>query len=514
MILDFDEYPALLEGLADLSDADRRARCRNLCRANLYFLLRYGCRRKDLEHHWFFARCNEVQQSSNGHLDLWAREHGKSSIITFGLTVMDILQSHGDQPLAEWEGIEPTFGIFSHTRPVAKGFLRQIKREFEMNSLLKEWFPDILWQNPQKEAPKWSEDDGIVVKRRGNPKESTVEAWGLVDGQPTGKHFFVLIYDDVVTRESVTTPDMIKKTTEAMELSYNLGIDNGIRRAAGTRYHYNDTYRTIIDRGTFDLRKYPATRDGTPDGEPVLWSKATLVEKRRDMGPYTFATQLLLDPKADDAQGFRREWLQHYTSANRGSKLNKYIVVDPASSRKDSADYTSIWVLGLSEDENIYVLDMVRDRLSLTERADRLMSLHRKWKPIAEVRYEQYGLQTDIEHIKDRMEREQYRFKIIEVGGRVAKADRIKRLVPLFEQGRVWLPDALYATNREGRSENLVEVFIEQEYLAFPVGAHDDMLDALARIAEPELPLKWPSKAQHQMPRLEVWEPFDRGMGY
>lgn len=512
MILRLDEYPALIEALKALPDADRRARCRNLCRTNLYFLLLHGCRRKDLEHPWFLERCNELQADSNERLDLWAREHGKSSIITFGLTIMDILQSHGANPLPEWEGIEPTFGIFSHTRPVAKGFLRQIKREFETNTLLKEWFPDVLWADPRKEAPKWSEDDGIVVKRRGNPKESTVEAWGLVDGQPTGKHFFVLVYDDVVTRESVTTPDMIRKTTEAMEMSYNLGIDGGMRRAAGTRYHYNDTYRTIMERGTFKLKQYPATHDGTATGEPLLWTRETLAGKRRDMGPYTFATQILLDPKADDAQGFRREWLNRYSDVKKGSGLNKYILVDPASSRKDGADYTSMWVVGLGSDENYYVLDMVRDRLSLTERADRLLQLHRKWKPL-QVRYEEYGLQADIEHVNDRMERESYRFKIQKVGGRVAKADRIKRLVPLFEQGRVWLPDALYATNREGRSENLVEVFIEQEYLAFPVGAHDDMLDALARIAEPDLLLKWPAKADVQMPRFEAWEPLDRGVG-
>ena len=508
MIIRFDEYPALIESLADLSDAERRAKCRNLCRTNLYFLLRYGCRRKDLERPWFWERCNEVQVDSNEHLDLWAREHGKSSIITFGLTIMDILASHGDDPLAEWEGIEPTFGIFSHTRPIAKGFLRQIKREFESNVLLQEWFPDVLWANPQKESPKWSEDDGIVVRRKGNPKESTVEAWGLVDGQPTGKHFFVLVYDDVVVRESVTTPDMIKKTTEAMELSYNLGIDDGLRRAAGTRYHYNDTYRTVIERGTFAIRKHTATRDGLVDGEPVLWSRETLIEKRRDMGPYTFACQIMLDPKADDTQGFKREWLCHYHDAKKGAGLNKYILVDPASSRKASADYTSMWVVGLGGDENMYVFDIVRDRLSLTERADRLMQLHRKWRP-REVRYEQYGLQADIEHIKDRMERENYRFTIKEVAGRVAKADRIKRLVPIFEQKRMWLPDALYVTNREGRSENLVEVFIEQEYLAFPVGAHDDMLDALARIAEPEMPLSWPAEKVFIpfVPGYEVLDP-------
>ena len=31
----------------------------------------------------------------------------------------------------------------------------------------------------------WSLDGGLVVKRKSNPKEATVEAWGLVDSQPT-----------------------------------------------------------------------------------------------------------------------------------------------------------------------------------------------------------------------------------------------------------------------------------------------------------------------------------------
>ncbi len=106
---------------------------------------------------------------------------------------------------------EITVGIFSHSRPIAKAFLRQIKREFEGNALLQELFPHI--RPPAKgEKRTWSEDEGIIVKRRTNPKEATIEAWGLVDGQPIGKHFGLLIYDDVVTPESVTTPDMIAKT--------------------------------------------------------------------------------------------------------------------------------------------------------------------------------------------------------------------------------------------------------------------------------------------------------------
>src|SRR5262245_58788691 len=132
-----DQYPPLLADLRELKEADQIAKLRNLCRTDLYFLLRYGCSRHDVENQWYFDRCREVQASPNGHLDLWAREHGKSSIITFALTIQDILNDP-----------EVTVGIFSHTRPIAKGFLRQIKREFEANENLKRWFSDILWDNP------------------------------------------------------------------------------------------------------------------------------------------------------------------------------------------------------------------------------------------------------------------------------------------------------------------------------------------------------------------------------
>ena len=161
-----------------LPDEDRIPHLRNLCRTDLYFLLRYAIGRKDLEHPWLFERCKEVEASPDGYLDLWAREHYKSTIITFGKTIQDILSSHGDNPLEKWQGIEITLGIFSHTRPIAKKFLSQIKQEFEGNRNLINWFPDVLYENPKSEASKWSLDSGLVVKRKSNPKESTVEAWG------------------------------------------------------------------------------------------------------------------------------------------------------------------------------------------------------------------------------------------------------------------------------------------------------------------------------------------------
>lgn len=457
-------------------------------RGDLFFLLRHLLGRRDLEHPWLYERCREVHADPDDRLDLWAREHGKSSIITCGLTIQDVLNNP-----------ELTIGIFSHTRPIAKAFLSQIKREFEGNSTLKALYSDVLYDDPQKESPVWSLDSGIVVKRTSNPKEATIEAWGLVDGQPTSKHYARLIYDDVVTKESVTNSDQMKKTTEAMELSYNLGARGGSRRCIGTRYHFNDTYKVLMERGTFKPRIHAATKDGTVDGEPVLLTRQELAEKRRDQGPYTFGCQQLQNPVADETQGFKAEWLKYHDGFTREG-MNVYLLVDPAGAKDKRSDYTAAWAVGLGPDMNIYVLDIVRDRLSLTQRAALLMRWHRKWKPmrVHGVRYEKYGKDADIEHIESVQKAANYRFEITAVGGQTSKTERRKRLIPYFEQGRVFLPRTHYYTDYQGKTSDLVQDFIEQEYKPFPVSVHDDMLDALARLIDPDpdMALVWPDELE------------------
>lgn len=450
----------------------------------------FGLSRLDIQHPWLLARCKEVEADPDGYLDLWARAHYKSTIITFAKTIQDILSSHGEDPLPKWQGTELTVGIFSVTRPLAKQFLAQIQREFESNVVLKEYFPDVLYENPHKEAPVWSLDSGIIVKRKSNPKEATIEAHGLVDGQPTSKHFDLLVYDDVVTLDSVRSTNMIEKTTQAWEMSLNLGTEKAIKRYIGTRYSYNDTYKTMMERESVKPRIYTATVDGTMDSEPVLLSREILAQKRKDMGIYVFNSQMMQNPTADNSQGFKREWLVFHSS-KEFSDMNRYILVDPANEKKKENDYTVMMVIGLAADSNFYIIDMVRDRLSLTERATMLFRLHRKYKPKG-VGYEQYGMQADIAHIKDKMRSDNYNFKITELGGNLAKVDRIRGLIPLFEQNRIYLPDTCYKTNYERKTEDLTEVFITHEYLSFPVSQHDDMLDTLARINDEDMKIVWP----------------------
>jgi len=463
-----------------LESADTEA-LRRLCKEDLFFLLTQAFKRRDADHDWLYDRCREVELNPDGYLDLWARDHYKSTIITFAKTIQDILNDP-----------DVTIGIFSHTRPIAKGFMDQIKRELESNRFLQNLFPDILYKNPQTEAPKWALDSGLIVKRKTNPKECTVEAWGLVDGQPISKHFKIRVYDDVVTMDSVSTPEQIKKTTAALAMSSNLGTKNGIARMIGTRYHMHDTYHEVIKDGIAIPRIHTATHNGKMDGEPVFLNAEQLAKKRKEMGPYIFGTQMLQNPVADNAMSFKPEWRMYYKTINPKG-WNLYIIVDPASKKKKSSDYTVMNVIGLAPDNNYYLIKAIRDRLNLAERARKLFELHREFSEYSlTVAYEEYGMQADIEHIKYVQEQENYRFDITPLGGRVAKEDRIKALIPVYEQKRFFLPETLPYHNYEKKRLDYVEEFIRDEYDAFPVCAHDDMLDCMARILDPDLGAKFP----------------------
>ncbi len=500
------DYSALMTYLLGLPEGERKGLLRDLCRKDLYFLLRYVLGRKDMEHPWLYAKIKEVERNPDGHIDLWARDHRKSSIITFALTIQDILGSHGDDPLPKYQGLELTFGIFSHTRPIAKKFLQQIQNELAQNMVLIELFPDVLYDKPDRNAPRWSLDSGLVVRRKSNSKDATVEAWGLVDGQPVGSHFNVLIYDDIVVPASVTTPEMIEKTTEAWGNSLNLGDSAPRQRIIGTRWHFADSYRTIMDRGAAIPRLYPATEDGTLTGKTVLLTQEQFDKKVRDMGPYVASANLLLNPIADSIQGFKRAWFDRRFDVGtiNHKSMVLALICDPASKKKKGSDWTTMAVIGKSESRQVYLLDFIRDRLSLTERGSEFMRLHRKWRPRF-AGYEEYGLQADIEYVKRLQEEKAYLFDITPLGGKLDKVDRINRLIPVCSSGDLYLPEALVRTLYDGKTEEQIAILIEQEFLAWPVPVHDDGLDVISRYFDiPGFDFPEPEEEEHKDDRYNL----------
>jgi hypothetical protein len=62
----------------------------------------------------------------------------------------------------------------------------------------------------------------------------------------------------------------------------------------------------------------------------------------------------------------------------------------------------------------------------------------------------------------------------------------------LFEEGRFYIPERLVRTDYQGHSYDLVQSFIQEEYLQFPYMTHDDMLDCIARIRDDDMQTFFP----------------------
>jgi hypothetical protein len=514
-----DEYAAFLPLLKDVvtlwhdvelayGDYGRRV----LGLIDRYYLLTVLLRRDDATHPWLFARTREIEQDPDGFLDLWAREHYKSTLITFAGSISEMLNDP-----------DITIGIFSHVKPIARKFMAQIKGELERNNTLHWLYSDVLYEDPKNESTRWSEEKGIVVRRKKNPKEATVEGHGLVDGQPTSAHFKLRIYDDVVTLESVSTPDQVEKTTKAWELSDNLGAkqengDPGRSWHIGTRYHFKDSYADMLERKALKPRIYAATDNGTPTGRLVLLTKKAWDEKLRKQTMATVAAQLLQNPTAGGNRMFPDSGLRFIDI--RPSTLSVYIMVDPASSKKKGSDRTAMPVIGVDAQFNLWLLDGYCHKMSLAERWQNMKELRRKWTmmpgvQLVEVGYERYGMRSDLEYFEEKMaETGGEVFDIRELAwpseGPNAKPDRIQRLEPFHRPNaaRLYLaasepnetpaqkkmrtrgePHRIFKPtmrkDHEGRIYSLNKMYLD-EYQTYPYSAHDDLLDAASRIFDME----------------------------
>lgn len=460
-----------------------------------------------LDHPWMFDRCREIQKSPNGHLDLWPRFHFKTALITQSLTLWD---------LADDPGLR--FGIYTNKLDkTGESFLAQIKIELETNDRLKTTFPDAFWEDPLQQAPVWDKHR-LTMPRALNPKEPTISVFGLIGGMLTSYHFDVMVGDDIVVEKSVASRDQIETTTEAWRKSTGMAADNTRHRILGTHWAVNDTYRYIQDIGAAKLRYHDVyDTDGVT---PVLRSKHWVEDFRRRMGAYNFAAQMRNRPTSGIESVFDPTWLKYYdlSPEEMRHKCNVYILVDTARVEKRiDSDYTVILVVGLAKGVpfgNFFVLDLVRDRMSLVRMTDTIFRLAEKWKPL-HVLVEQVAAARDGEYIKAAQHERGFYFSVTGISENLKKEERIRRLQPIWEAGRIWLPRYLPGTT-DGKACDLVQIFLQEEFLQWtPTSGskHDDMLDTLAWIASPEVNryLRFPvGRPVRELEELDSWHNVER----
>ena len=468
--------------LAQEGGMTNEAALAELFKHSLWFLVYFGMRVSIANHPWWIQCCKDIQEGPvSNTLDLWHREAGKTTIITQGETIRRILINP-----------EERIGIFSYSRPAALSILRGIKQILEGSTLLKACFPNVLYQEPKTQAEKWSETDGLIVQRKGFYKEATLEAWGLVEGMPTGKHFSGRVYDDVVTADLVNSPEVMAKLKDSFDMSQNLGTIDGWHKVIGTTYHHEDLLVGLRNRVTasgrpvYTTRVKPATTDGTPNGPSAYLPEERLAELR--INRQMFFSQQLLDPTPQGTQRLDKELLIEVSPAQVPERLYKFMAIDPAGERRSDKRQGDSWALVVAGVEpyrddlgqsRVFILDMMAEPMTEAEALDNVVRMFMRNGQIRQIGVEKVGISTAEVHIAKALHARGRPFTV-ENGGLVvlrpagrSKQQRIEAALqyPLLH-GKLHISTAVPVAYRER---------LKLEMQKFPFW-HDDQLDAVSYI--------------------------------
>ena len=456
---------------------------RALMQQDLWFLVFFGLGVSCANHPFWITACLEVESGPRTHtLDLWARDHGKSSIITIGESVQDLLKDPNERIV-----------IYSYTRDLARNFFNVVKEHFTNNVFLRACFPDLVWDYPS-DSPQWNAD-GITLKRKGVFKEASVEPWGLTEGYPTGRHFTKRVYDDVTTLDLVRSPEVMSQIRTNFTMSANTGSREANReRVVGTPYHHEDVLahiqtlkHPVTNQPLYHVRRKPATDDGTIHGKPVWLKQEDLDLKKVDRK--AFNSQQLLDPTPREDERLPFECIQHITTKDLPPRIIKLMVVDPAgvAKRKDNRepDSWSIWVVGVEPYitdagvSKVFLIDGFIGVLKQEDGVRQVVDMYLKHGWIQKLGIEKVGMMTTELHISNALKakgrfvtEDNGMLHVLYTGGR-KKQDRVEgNLGPPLRHGLVYMLDTV---------PSAVQHRLKEEMQRWPMWK-DDGVDGLSYV--------------------------------
>ena len=219
-----------------------------------------------------------------------------------------------------------------------------------------------------------------------------------------------------------------------------------------------------------------------PNGQPLwpeYWSLEDLAQKRRNLGPFVFATEWLNQPLAEEDRKFREDWFQFYQPVDIDwRKLQRVMAVDPATGLADG-DYSAICVVGKCRDTGrIYLLDAFAEKISDLALADQIVLMYRQWQPPS-VYLETVQFQAIYyREVARAASRQGVHLPLQKYDKKAGdnKKMHILSLAPLLESGLLLLPGK--KGDADHPDDHKFELLRDQ-LLNFPKD-HDDLPDALA----------------------------------
>lgn len=276
------------------------------------------------------------------------RDHGKSWVLDKAYPIW-----------MAWRNPGKSGFIFSATQDQASRILGDIKEEIETNPRL----ADLL---PKKRGKNWNQH--ALQLANGH----TIYARGF-GTRVRGAHPVWIVCDDVLNDESAYS-----ETTRAKQIAYfksavsNMCVPGGQIVVIGTPFHSADLYGELKEMPAYFYKRYSAIKaDGTPLW-PERYSLARLLWKRdKEIGPLMFAREYQCEPVADDISLFPSYLFKgncelHHVKLGMPYKFWKsmgmsiYMGVDFAISSSASADFTVIFVMGVQENGDRWIIDIFK----------------------------------------------------------------------------------------------------------------------------------------------------------
>lgn len=424
--------------------------------------------------------CHFIQdRTDKKKLVLIPRSHLKTKLVSVGYPVMKIINNPEIRIL-----------IYSATWQTAVDIQTNIQKTLQASEKI-----NAIWGNDLKiaEATIWSQDRTKLVQNK--KREPTVTAAGITNNL-VGGHYDLIIMDDVVNRDNVSTMDQISNVIQRFKDAQDLLEPGGELIVVGTRWHDSDLYGWILDHDNEILHDFlvltmEAYTGNIMTGQdfqalwPGKWSREALLSKLRAEGWAHFSAQYMNNPVPEEDAIFKRDWLKYYFQDDvRGKFFNYFCLIDPAISTAKDADYTAMVIIGVDEFSNIYVRDITRARLLPNQIIEEIFRLRDKWH-LTDVAMEQVAFQKVLGYsLREDIRFKQKPFHITELKpNERTKDQRIKGLQPLYENGKIFHDKAL--------SNN---IYLEDELVRFPRSSHDDIIDALAYAPDIIYPAKQKSE--------------------
>lgn len=382
---------------------------------------------------------------------------------------------------------ERQFISASATANLAEDFGREV-RNIIGSAEYQHVFPRTNLAEDSQAKGKWNTSAGGVYY--------AVGVGGAVIGR--GADIF-LIDDPYSTMEDAQSENTRKKVWEWYTGSvYNRLQPGGAIVLINHRMHEDDLTGQLLAQQTaggdqWEVVELPAIDD---QGE-ALWPEAYPIEALRQIQrntlPRFWSALYQQRPAPEEGEFFKREWFKWYTTPPL--HLRKYGASDYAVTAK-GGDYTVHVVAGVDPDDNLYILDIWRSQAESNVWVDAFIDLIAAHRPLNWAEEQGQIIKSLGPFIDKRMrERKTYcrREQMTSVSD---KPTRCRAFQARAAMGKVYLPH-----NAPWSADLLTEM------LNFPVGKHDDQVDALGlvgRMLDTMSPGKVPSQAEAKHSKWEA----------